>query len=1042
MSIPKNIQKEHLIQAIEKIEREGIPLNGESNYYDVVYNKKFYPPKLIVSIANLFANGQELDRNTFDGGLYTPCFNLLESNGFEIVTKELDEVTSAEELKKYLDHFKDNELIIQFFEFAKNVLSNSGLTERDKRIAFTLRKNKRQISINLGRKLVLGIYKSNTENFFNFYVSENDVKWAKNLPGYFKEEVFNTNPPARLLYFSASHELLQNVELLTKVKKGVDDWLPYVESAGQPERHNRLIYNLIMDPLLRDDFFDKSKASIDFKEQVMIYEVKQGADSQSNAKLLRNEEQGYFYWNDSTFKNLKKGDYVFVVNTTNREVLFSILEENSIQVTKTEKTTSFTDQKRTYTVTGKYDQFVRLKILKKLIPKEQWKWKSLGQPQNTYLAGPNINLKLAENRLINIDQLKELSGESDYQQLLEYCKRCFEKTGHTSDLIPEILEAVKSDFVKEKSLEEEFLFEKARTIFKQILDHNEPKEFYEELFKRFITSKLSFSVFQESVKTEEKVFEFISSVGKAIVYIDYNAANKNTLNEYDDKRTFAKSGVNQSLWFRGFLKLKIAGNNPDGLPKNISNAFKYLINPNDGLTMLSPSHRIKVSKYILGQLSYNESTFVNELKIYFKKYPFKVSNEENFTRIISEILYVFPEVYKIWNPEGSAQVESADYISEFIECAASNNLYFPSYLTKRYVASLATKPFVIFTGLSGSGKTKLAQTFAKWICESEDQYKIIPVGADWTNREPLLGYPNSLDSTNYVLPDNGALALVIDAIDEAKGKDLKDCKPYFLILDEMNLSHVERYFADFLSAMESKEPISLYKGETRTDSNGKEIPQQIVLPQNLFIVGTVNIDETTYMFSPKVLDRANTMEFRLDESDIRSFFSHEISTNSLPIDGEGSEFAAEFMTLVAEQTKGTSKDADALLEFFDELQKLGAEYGYRTASEMLKLMQKLDAFELESDKKESALDVAVMQKLLPKLHGSRSKLVKVLPVLASFCINEKELETAKVLLEKYKSERNLGEEENKKVLLPLAFTKIARMYTNAIENGFANYAEG
>jgi 5-methylcytosine-specific restriction protein B len=137
MSIPKNIQKEHLIQAIEKIEREGIPLNGESNYYDVVYNKKFYPPKLIVSIANLFANGQELDRNTFDGGLNTPCFNLLESNGFEIVTKELDEVTSAEELKKYLDHFKDNELLIQFFEFAKNVLSNSGLTERDKRIAFT-----------------------------------------------------------------------------------------------------------------------------------------------------------------------------------------------------------------------------------------------------------------------------------------------------------------------------------------------------------------------------------------------------------------------------------------------------------------------------------------------------------------------------------------------------------------------------------------------------------------------------------------------------------------------------------------------------------------------------------------------------------------------------------------------------------------------------------------------------------------------------------------------------------------------------------------
>ena len=74
--------------------------------------------------------------------------------------------------------------------------------------------------------------------------------------------------------------------------------------------------------------------------------------------------------------------------------------------------------------------------------------------------------------------------------------------------------------------------------------------------------------------------------------------------------------------------------------------------------------------------------------------------------------------------------------------------------------------------------------------------------------------------------------------------------PYFLILDEMNLSHVERYFADFLSAIESGEEIPLY------GNNDK-----LTLPDNLFIIGTVNVDETTYMFSPKVLDRANTIEF-------------------------------------------------------------------------------------------------------------------------------------------------------------------------------------
>ena len=113
---------------------------------------------------------------------------------------------------------------------------------------------------------------------------------------------------------------------------------------------------------------------------------------------------------------------------------------------------------------------------------------------------------------------------------------------------------------------------------------------------------------------------------------------------------------------------------------------------------------------------------------------------------------------------------------------------------------------VVITGLSGSGKTKLAQAFALWICESEEQYKIIPVGADWTNREPLLGYPNALEANKYVTPENGAL----DLINRAR---LDITKPYFLILDEMNLSHVERYFADFLSTMESGGTIPLHNIE-------------------------------------------------------------------------------------------------------------------------------------------------------------------------------------------------------------------------------------
>jgi 5-methylcytosine-specific restriction protein B len=87
MGIPKNITKEHLLKAISKIDNDGIPKDGDSQYFDVIYNGKKYPPKLIVSYANIFANGSILNRNLFDGGIDTPCFKLLEENGFQIEEK-------------------------------------------------------------------------------------------------------------------------------------------------------------------------------------------------------------------------------------------------------------------------------------------------------------------------------------------------------------------------------------------------------------------------------------------------------------------------------------------------------------------------------------------------------------------------------------------------------------------------------------------------------------------------------------------------------------------------------------------------------------------------------------------------------------------------------------------------------------------------------------------------------------------------------------------------------------------------------------------
>lgn len=246
------------------------------------------------------------------------------------------------------------------------------------------------------------------------------------------------------------------------------------------------------------------------------------------------------------------------------------------------------------------------------------------------------------------------------------------------------------------------------------------------------------------------------------------------------------------------------------------------------------------------------------------------------------------------------------------------------------MCALLAKPFVILTGLAGSGKTKLAQVFAQWICGDSSQWCVVPVGADWTNREALLGYPDALQEGEYVLPENGALELLIQA-----GKEENWNKPYFLILDEMNLSHVERYFADFLSVMESGEALPLHP-----DSGvwaGCKVPAQIALPPNLFIVGTVNVDETTYMFSPKVLDRANVIESRVTAVEMARFLAHKAPVDLEAVGGKGASTGASFVGMASfrkEQLEEDEKLRNTLLNFFSKLKSVGVEFGYRTASEI------------------------------------------------------------------------------------------------------------
>ena len=125
----------------------------------------------------------------------------------------------------------------------------------------------------------------------------------------------------------------------------------------------------------------------------MIYEIKgqnPGDPGQENYRRLLSPNRQYFYWNQRKFTNLQIGDAVFVVNKTGHEVLHAELDatDTSTQYESNENKTTFSDLDQDYQVEGEWNPFVRLKIVQAITTPPEWRWKTLGSSENTYLRGP------------------------------------------------------------------------------------------------------------------------------------------------------------------------------------------------------------------------------------------------------------------------------------------------------------------------------------------------------------------------------------------------------------------------------------------------------------------------------------------------------------------------------------------------------------------------------------------------------------------------------------------------------------------------------
>ena len=343
---------------------------------------------------------------------------------------------------------------------------------------------------------------------------------------------------------------------------------------------------------------------------------------------------------------------------------------------------------------------------------------------------------------------------------------------------------------------------------------------------------------------------------------------------------------------------------------------------------------------------------------------------------------------------------------------------------RSFVVSLATKGFVLLTGLSGSGKSRLGLGFGQWL--GGDRVWVEAVRPDWTGPDALLGFEDGLSERV-----GGRLGWQVpDVLEFMLGAAADPSHPYLLLLDEMNLAHVERYFADVLSGMESGAPVlpNLVRGVDGVWREAEGEPR-LPFPRNLMVVGTVNIDETTYMFSPKVLDRANTLEFRVATGDLVASAS--------PIgrvEAGSDELVAAFLDAVS-SVGGEWSGRDVMAGWLRELHELLAgadrEFGHRVFYESLRFGGLL-AKAGESDPR-VALDLQVMQKILPRVHGSIRQVGSTLERLGAWCYHGPGVPLPDIF-------DPLDPPEGEPAL-PVSFDKISRMTRRLRANHFVSYAE-
>ncbi|MGI6436153.1 MAG: MrcB family domain-containing protein [Syntrophomonadaceae bacterium] len=424
--------------------------------------------------------------------------------------------------------------------------------------------------------------------------------------------------------------------------------------------------------------------------------------------------------------------------------------------------------------------------------------------------------------------------------------------------------------------------------------------------------------------------------------------------------------------------------------------------------------------------------------IAYKFYPAEaLPGDMELTRDLVTILNAYLHVNESSSGLNCAG-EGTDRMDRLVMNIAAQGYTFEPWQIAAYIAALRTKPFVILAGVSGTGKSKLPALISR---ATGGKCHMIPVRPDWTDSSDVLGY---CDLQGQFKP-GALLSVVREAANYPE-------KHFVCIMDEMNLARVEHYFAEVLSQVENRHPDGMGRF-----SSGRLIGQDLkekdaewgqqVLPPNLAIVGTVNMDESAYGFSRKVLDRAFTLEFSeihleswgnvIDDTPdiniwpVELWFPRAINLNGL-------------QNLTVEDNQKIEKVITVLTEINSILIQGQLQVGYRVRDEValfvLHAQEIINSFVTRGGIRVNPLDLALQMKILPRIIGGSTPVRKMVLQLLGWAVKgSKNIseEDAQIIIDDWEKIGRPTFLENARY--PRTAARLCLMWERLITEGFTSY---